>query len=117
MFCCRTQHHQEGMRQEAKRYVPLPAVPLAYLVLLEADFALGRLETIFYGPASARDPDRLVGERSGRPVGQVVGVLLLRLVDAAPQKQPATRFRPVRIGQRHAGPVVRPFSLAPLTGG
>ena len=52
MLCYRTQHHQEGMRQEAKRYVPVPAVPLSYLVLIQANLSLGRLEAIFYGPAS-----------------------------------------------------------------
>ena len=36
------------MRQQAKRSVPLPTVPPAYLVLIEADLSLGRFETVLY---------------------------------------------------------------------
>jgi hypothetical protein len=43
--------------QQAKRYVPVPAVPLPYLVVVQADLSLGLLKAIFYGPAPAHDPD------------------------------------------------------------
>src|SRR3712207_7436064 len=48
MLCCQTHYHQEGVRQEAKRYVSVPAVPLSYLILIEADLPLGLLEAILY---------------------------------------------------------------------
>ena len=75
MLGYRTHHHQEGVRKEAKRYVPLPALPLAYFILIEANFTLGCLETIFYGPTSAYNPGQLIGGGLFRPVSQVVGVL------------------------------------------
>jgi hypothetical protein len=55
--------------------VPVPALPLAYLVLIKTNFTFGRLETIFYLPTSARDLDQLIDGRLFRPVGQIVGVL------------------------------------------
>jgi hypothetical protein len=42
--------------------------------------------------------------------------LPLRAVDAAPQGQPATRSRLVRIRQRYAGRGRKPLSLAPPPG-
>src|SRR5215207_1695353 len=75
MLRYRAHHREVSVRQQAKRSVPLPAVPLAYLVLIETDLSLGHLETVFYGPAPARDPDQLVDGRLRRAIGQVVGVL------------------------------------------
>ena len=58
MLCYRAHHHEVSVRQQAKRSVPVPTTPLSYLVVVQADLLpLGRLETILYPPASARDPD------------------------------------------------------------
>jgi len=71
----------------------LPAVPLAYLPLIEADLSLGHLETVFfYGPAPARYLDQLVDGRLRRAIGQVVSVLG-GIFDAPAHQQPATRLR------------------------
>src|SRR5215208_257577 len=91
MLRYRAHHREVSVRQQAKRSVPLPAVPLAYLVLIEADLSLGRFESVFYGPAPACNPDQLVDGRLRRAISQVVGVLD-GIFDAPAQKQPATRL-------------------------
>src|SRR3712207_3510616 len=112
MLCCQTHYHQEGVRQEAKRYVPVPAVPLSYLILIEADLPLGLLKAILYGPAPACDSDQFVGVCVRRSVAQVVGDLL-GFCEAPAHQQPASRLlSPIRIGQRYAGPFVKPLTLA-----
>src|SRR5215218_4695681 len=115
MLRYRAHHREVSVRQQAKRSVPLPAVPRAYLVLIETDLSLGHLETVFYGPAPARDPDQLVDGRLRRAIGEVVGVLG-GIFDAPAHQQPATRLRLIWIGQGRASPVVKPFSLGPLPG-
>jgi hypothetical protein len=65
MLCYRAHHRQVSVRQQAERIVPLPDVPLAYLVLIEADFSLGHLESVFYGPAPDRYLDQLVDVSDG----------------------------------------------------
>src|SRR3712207_3164183 len=92
-------YRQVGMGEQAKGYVAVPAVPLPYLVFVEADLALGLLEAICYDPAPARDFDQLVDGRVRRSVAQVVGDLLLLLLlglfscDTPAHQQPASRSK------------------------
>lgn len=78
------------MGEQAKGDVPVPAAPLPYLVLVQADLGLGLFESVFYAPAAARDPDQLVYLRLRRPVAEVVGKLPW-IVDSAAHQQPAPR--------------------------
>src|SRR5688572_13124964 len=119
MLCYRAHHHQVGVGQRAKRYVPVPAVPLPHFVLVQADLSLGLLETILYDPAPARDPDQLMDARPCRSVAQIVGDLL-GLRDAPTHQQPASRSNPLAVhfalGQRHARPVIEALAFGSLTG-
>jgi hypothetical protein len=49
-------HHGEG--EHDQRYVPMPAMPGAALIVIEAEFVLGRLEAVFDGPATAFHRDQ-----------------------------------------------------------
>src|SRR5215207_99811 len=96
---CGTHHRQVSMGQQAKGYVAVPAVPLPYLVVVEADLALCRLEAILYDPAPARDPDQLVDSGLCRSVAQIVGNLL-GFRDAPAHQQPASRPNPFAVRPR-----------------
>ena len=66
------QHGEAGMRQHGEGDVAVPAGPGAHLVVVEPDFALGRLEAALDGPARAGDAHQL-GERGRlRRMGQVI---------------------------------------------
>src|SRR6202034_1695562 len=61
--------HGEGQHDE--RNVTMPAVPRAALVVVEAEFVLGRLETILDRPAVSFDLDQGLDARSvGTPGGE-----------------------------------------------
>ncbi len=49
-------HHGEG--EHDQRYVPMPAMPGAALIVIEAEFVLGGLEAVFDGPATAFHRDQ-----------------------------------------------------------
>jgi hypothetical protein len=62
-------HHGEGEHDE--RDVTMPAVPGAALVVVEAEFVLGRLETILDRPAVSFDLDQGLDACSvGTPGGE-----------------------------------------------
>src|SRR5258708_13367786 len=62
-------HHGEGEHDE--RDVTMPAVPGTALVVVEAEFVLGRLETILDRPAVSFDLDQGLDARSvGTPGGE-----------------------------------------------
>src|SRR3712207_4729375 len=97
MLCCQTHYHQEGVRQEAKRYVPVPAVPLSYLILIEADLPLGLLKAILYDPAPACDSDQFVGVCVCAPVrstGSRRSPRVLRGSGASATSVPSVEFYP-----------------------
>ena len=60
-------HHGEGEHDE--RDVAMPAMPGAGLVMIEAQFILGRLETILDRPAMSLDRDQGFDARSKRTPG------------------------------------------------
>src|SRR5215210_1393679 len=99
IFRNRAHNRQVGMGEQAKRDVTVPAIPLPYLVLVEADLALGRLEAILYGPTPACNPDQLLNVCVRRSVAQIVGDLL-GLRDAPAHQQPASRPNPFAV---HSG--------------
>jgi len=47
-------HHGEG--EHDQRYVPMPAMPGAALIVIEAEFVLGGVEAVLDGPATALRP-------------------------------------------------------------
>ena len=75
------------MGQQRQRDVAVPALPLAYLVLIEPAFAFGCLEAGFDFPPAARDVDQgLPCGFAARGVYDVIRMLAL-LVQAAPHQQ------------------------------
>ena len=85
------------MGEQAEGYVAVPAVPLPYLILIEADLALCRLEAILYDPSPACYPDQLLDGCVRRSVAQVLGDIL-GLRDAPTHQQPAPRPNPLAVG-------------------
>src|SRR5580765_7356491 len=62
-------HHGEG--EHHQRYVPMPAMPGAALIAIEAEFVLGGLEAVFDGPATAFHRDQFFrGRAHGAPGGE-----------------------------------------------
>ena len=60
-----------GSREHDERDVTMPAVPGTALVVVEAEFVLGRLETILDRPAVSFDLDQGLDARSvGTPGGE-----------------------------------------------
>ena len=53
IFGDRAHHRQVGMGEQAKRDVTLPAIPLPYLVLVEADLPLAAFEDLLPAPTTA----------------------------------------------------------------
>jgi hypothetical protein len=45
------------MSHQAKGDMTMPTIPLPYLILIEADLALGLLKAILYDPAPGCDSD------------------------------------------------------------
>ena len=60
-----------GECQHDQGDVPMPAVPGAGLIVIEAEFVLGGLEAVLNGPAVAFHLDQGVDARAGRtPCGE-----------------------------------------------
>src|SRR5919199_3907991 len=74
--------HQEGVRQKAKRYVPVPSAPPPHLVVVQAHLSLGLGEAILHPPAPLADLHQLTGGRPFGAVGLVEGEIV-RLFGAA----------------------------------
>src|SRR5487761_1775469 len=59
-------HHGEG--EHDQRHMPMPAMPRAGLVVIEAEFVLGGFKAVFDGPAMAFDRYQLFhGHALGAP--------------------------------------------------
>ena len=95
--------------------VPIPALPVAHLVVIQSAFAFSRLKGLLDQPAlSGHSDQRFKRVFPGGSVTQIVSALCL-LFDAAPHKKRprlAILFR-----QLHQRPVIERFALAPETGG
>src|ERR1017187_4216915 len=103
------------MGQHGQRDMPIPALPVAYLVVIQSAFTLRGFEGLLYLPALSGHSDQSFNRVVA--VGgmtQIVGAFWL-LFDAAPhQKRP----RPtILFRQWHKRPVVEPFALAAEAGG
>ena len=62
-------HHGEGEHDQGD--MPMPAMPGAALVVIEAEFVLGGLEAVLDGPAMAFHRDQLFrGRALGAPGGE-----------------------------------------------
>ena len=78
-------HH--GERQHDQADVPVPAVPGAGLVVVEAKLVFGGLEAVLDGPAPPLDRGKRCGARAGRAPGCEIGALAVSQL--APDQQPA----------------------------
>src|SRR5674476_890686 len=77
----------DGIGEHDKGDVPVPAMPGAAFVMVEAEFVLGGLEAFLDTPACALDPDQhLDGSSSGAP-GSEVGEFAI--CEAAPDQHAA----------------------------
>src|ERR1039457_4184921 len=103
------------MGQHGQRNMPIPTVPVAYLVVIQPAFAFSRLKGLLDQPALSGHSDQGFNRVfPGGRVTQIVSALWL-LFDAAPyQKRP----RPtILFRQLHQRPVVESFALAAEAGG
>jgi hypothetical protein len=62
-------HHQEGVGKHGQPYPPVPGVPAAHLVLIQADKALAGLKALLDPPALSGDPTRMASG-TGRGIQQ-----------------------------------------------
>ena len=84
------QHREEGLRQHTERDVPIPALPRAHLILVEADLVFAHLKTLLDCPACTDDEHHLLQGGSGGSKHQHIGQLgwLDSHGHAAPDDQP-----------------------------
>src|SRR6185503_817520 len=112
-------HHRESEHDE--RDMPVPAMPGAGLVVIEAEFVLGGFETVLYSPTVALHRDELFqGRAFGAPSGEeskfAIGDIAADKKTSRPLAiEGAVVFSGVEISEFNIGPIVqtRPFgSLA-----
>src|SRR5258705_5778024 len=112
-------HHGEGEHDE--RHMPMPSVPGACFIMVEAQFVLGRLEAVLDRPAVALDTDKSFdggcGWRPCRKESQIaVGNVLPDPKAARPEDGTAVVIvRGFKIGQFQIGPVIEAGALCPFT--
>jgi hypothetical protein len=80
---------QEGVSQKAEGGIAVPGIPPPYLVLVQADLALGLREALFNGPPRVADSHELGGGGLGRTVDQSVGDVFWSFMAPAHQQPPA----------------------------
>jgi hypothetical protein len=78
-------HHRKS--QHGERDMPVPSVPGARLVMVEAEFILGGLEAVLDGPAMPFHPHQRFDRRSGRAPCREEGQIAIG--DFAPDQQAA----------------------------
>src|SRR5271166_3413477 len=103
------------MGQHGQGDVPVPALPVANLVVIQSALALGSLKGVLDLPAlSSHTGQGWQGGSAGGRVSQVVGILRLRLEAASHEQRP----RPtLLLRQQDPRPVIPPLALAAGTGG
>ena len=112
----------DGVGQHDQRDMPMPAVPGATFVVVEAEFGLGGLEAFLHSPARAfHSHQGLDGGACGAP-GREVGVLAIGKAAADQQAAGpgARRWRVVlggiQIGEWAIYPIVKPLALGAVAG-
>ena len=103
-------HRQVSVSQHRQGDVAIPAIPSAYLVLVQSHLSLGRLEAFLDGPAAARHLHQLRHCGTGRAEANVVGQLS-GLGNAALGQQPVLFARLPQGPYRHGGPVIKSGTL------
>ncbi len=66
---------QERLGDQHQGHMPIPGVPAADLVVVQADLVLGGLEALLDRPADPRDADQLGQRRAGRAEADLDGQL------------------------------------------
>ena len=113
-------HHGQG--EHDQRNVPMPAMPGAALIVIEAKFVLGGLEAVFDGPATAFHRDQFFrGRALGAPCGEerhsTIGNVAADQQTSRPlPRQCAVVLRDIEVGEFEIGPVVQAWTLGPFTG-
>lgn len=112
-------HHRESEHDE--RHVAPPAVPRARLVVIEAEFVLGRLKAVFDRPAMTLDFRELFDGRSlGRPGREESEVAVGDLAADQQAARPDLAFEglavlaSLEIGEFDIGPIMQALALRSL---
>ena len=111
--------HREGQHDE--RDMPVPAMPGAGLVVVEAEFIPGGLEAVLDGPATSFHPDQGFDGRAGRTTGGEEGKVVTGDVAADQQASgpcPGCAigiFVGLEVAEFEIGLVVEAFALGALT--
>jgi transposase len=105
---------QERLGDQHQGHVPIPGVPAADLVVVQANLVLGGLEALLDRPADPGHPDQLGQRGPRRAKAGVEGQLPVR--QPPPRQQPEPAARPAWSGQRDPGPVVDPRALGAIPG-
>jgi hypothetical protein len=104
-------HHSEGEHDE--RDMPVPAMPGAGFVVIEAKFVLGSFEAVLDRPAMTFDRDQLFyGRALGAPCGEEGEVAVGNVAADQKASRPLSRegavvFCGIEIGQFEIGPIVK----------
>jgi hypothetical protein len=108
--------HREGQHDE--RDMPVPAMPGAGLVVVEAQFVFRRLEAVLDGPALSFHIDQHRNWGAGGAPGGEEGQVTVKGI-ATDQKTPCPKtgqglvvFGGFKISQFQIGPVEQPLALA-----
>ncbi len=102
---------QHGKSEHDQRDMPVPSVPGAGLVMVEAEFVLGGLETVLDGPTVAFDPDQCFNPGSSGAPGSKESQLAITDV---PTDQQAARPRAGQVVAILGGVQVCQFQIGPV---
>ncbi len=122
-ICAMSDHCHHGKGEHCQRDMAVPAMPGAGFIMVEAEFVLGGLETVFDRPAMSFDMNESVHACScGTPRGEEGEIAVSNVTsneDAAgpgPIRAVVERFR-IEVRQFDIGPVVQPWPFGSVTGG
>src|SRR6476620_7244795 len=95
--------------------MPIPAVPTAYLILIQPNLALGGFETLSNSPTRSSHTNHVLQRAVVGYISHVVSDVFW-IGHTTAQQQPAfTWYLPAQQGQ--SGPVIQPRPLGPITSG
>ena len=98
----------------------MPAVPRPGLIVVETQFVLAGLETVFDAPALSFHRDQRLDAGASRAPSGEVGALAISQIASDQQAagpQPAVVVAGIEIGQLQIGPIIQPRPFGSFTGG
>jgi hypothetical protein len=114
-------HH--GVGQHNQGNMPVPAVPGAALVVVEAKFIFGGFKALLNAPAGTLDLNQGVHRGAlGTPGGKVGEFALEQAAADQQAASPGARngrviFVGIEIGERAISPIMKPLAFAAVAGG